>query len=72
VNIEPGTKVVIVGNHPHAGKRGEFVEFRRTIFGDRPVVKLENGDECFVMNPDEWQRDYSTDAPIRRRGRRSR
>ena len=50
-----GRRVRIVGKHPHAGKAGVFVDIRRTVFGERPVVRLDGGDVCFVMDPKEWQ-----------------
>ncbi len=54
--MKKGTKVKIVGDHPHSGEIAEFVDFRETILGFRPVVKCANGEEYFIMNPKHWQR----------------
>lgn len=53
--IQPGTRVLITGNHSWTGHTGKFVEFQDTPFGKRPLVELDNGQRCFVMNPDEWR-----------------
>ena len=53
--MKAGTRVKIIGGHPHAGKHGVYVEDRRTIFGPRPVVRADDGSEFFVMNPAEWR-----------------
>lgn len=39
--------------HPWAGQLGTVVRFGKTIFGERPVVKLSgSGQEVFAMRPD--------------------
>lgn len=54
--IEIGQRVLITGDHPWAGHAGEFVRKEEIPFiGERPVVKLDGGVECFVMRPDQWQ-----------------
>ncbi len=51
-----GTRVKLVGDHPWAGYRGTVVDFRNTILGRYPVVRLgeaddvPDGQECFVMS----------------------
>jgi len=54
--IAPGTRVLITGSHPWAGHSGEFVRFEETPFGERPIVRLDNGQECFVTRPDQWRK----------------
>lgn len=52
--IQPGTRVLIKGDHPWAGHTGEFLRFEKTPFGECPRIRLDNGHECFVMKPNEW------------------
>ena len=63
-----GRRVKIIGDHPHAGKYGVYLEDRRTILGVRPVVRLDDGGECFVMKPTDW-RPTATDVCERCEGR---
>lgn len=65
--IQPGDRVLILEPHPHANKTGVYVELRRTIFGMRPVVRFDDGDECFVMKPDDWMAVPKKPAPAKRR-----
>lgn len=48
-----GKKVKLLGDHPHAGKTGVIIDFGKTFFGIRPIIKLDNNDNgtltCFVM-----------------------
>ncbi len=50
-----GARVWLIGDHPWKGYSGVIVRWERTMFGDRPVVKLDSGHECFVMMPDQMQ-----------------
>lgn len=57
-SIKLGQRVLLLPPHPWAGHAGEFVreEYIETLGIIRPVVKLDSGQECFVMNPLHWQR----------------
>lgn len=57
-SIKLGQRVLITGDHPWAGHTGEFIreEFISVLRVTRPVVKLDNGQECFVMKLVNWQR----------------
>lgn len=48
-----GDRVRIGGHHPWAGHDGQVVRFEPTPWGRKPVVKLDAGRECFVMQPDQ-------------------
>lgn len=52
-----GTKGTIWGNHPLKGETGEIVRVEETLFGVRPVVRVDNmdGHEVFVMHGSEWR-----------------
>ena len=60
INIHPhvldslvGNRVRIVGDHPHSGCSGKIVRIGETVFGKRPVVKLDQPHqgvtECYIM-----------------------
>jgi hypothetical protein len=53
-----GAKVILRGAHPHAGKVGTIVRWELVqLFrseGKKPVVKCEDGAECFAMDPAEY------------------
>jgi hypothetical protein len=55
-----GTRVIIGGDHPWAGHTGEIVRWETVhLFraeGPKPVVKLDSGQECFVMSPTQYGR----------------
>lgn len=55
--MKTGQRVVLIGNHPWAGHAGEYVrdELIETLGSTWPVVRLDSGQECFVMNSDQWQ-----------------
>jgi hypothetical protein len=57
-NIRIGQRVVLTNSHPWAGHAGEVIrtEFIETLQYSRPVVRLDNGQECFVMRPDQWRK----------------
>lgn len=51
-----GKHFLIIGDHPHAGKVAECIAFERVAFGEiRPRMRSDDGDEFFVMKPDNWQ-----------------
>ena len=52
--LEPGTRVVMTGDHPWAGHSGAFVEWQNTMFGERPVILLDNGERVFAMQPGDF------------------
>jgi len=51
-----GLRVRFRNRHPWAGHEGEIVRVEMTPFGERFVVRLDNGDEvpqgheCFIMD----------------------
>lgn len=53
-----GAKVILRGTHPHAGKTGTIVRWELVALfrseGKKPVVKCEDGAECFAMDPAEY------------------
>lgn len=51
-----GDRVLITGNHPHAGKIGTYDRSEQTMFGVFPVVVFDDGTSCFVMGGVEWKR----------------
>lgn len=51
-----GDRVLLMGNHPHAGKVGTYDRDETTLLGTYPVVKLDTGESCFVMRGVEWRR----------------
>lgn len=55
--IKLGQRVLLTGDHPWAAHTGVFVreEEIKMLGLIRPVVKLDNGQEFFVMRPDQWQ-----------------
>lgn len=55
--IKIGDRVLLIGSHPWAGHAGEFVRQEEVAgFGLRPVIRLDSGQECFVMRPEQWRR----------------
>lgn len=56
--IKIGDKVLLLEPHPWAGHAGEFIrmELIQTLQITRPVVRLDNGQECFVTRLDQWQK----------------
>jgi hypothetical protein len=52
-----GRRVLIRGDHPHAGKVGavERVEMARALSKWGFVVQLDDGDGCFVFRGEHWQ-----------------
>lgn len=51
--LRPGMRVLIQGDHPHSGKSGIYIGLDDTIFGERPRVRLDDGTETFLMNPEK-------------------
>lgn len=49
-----GRKVLLMGDHPHAGETGVIVGIGTTAVGTGTVVKLDNcphgTDECYIFN----------------------
>lgn len=55
--IKLGERVLIIGDHPWTGHTGEFVRQEHIEgFGIRPVVRLDSGQEVFVMRPEQWRK----------------
>lgn len=50
-----GVKCRLIGDHPWAGEHGTVERWENTIFGWRPVVRMENGEACFVMKPEHFR-----------------
>lgn len=52
-----GERVVLCGSHPHAGSRAFVVAYREVPglphLGERPVVCLPSGRECYVARDEE-------------------
>lgn len=55
--MKTGQRVILLEPHPWANHAGEYVrdELIHTLGITRPIVRLDNGQECFVMNSDQWQ-----------------
>lgn len=49
-----GTKVMLTGDHPHAGKVGTFIGVFNTVLGLRPLVSLADGTDCFISKNSQW------------------
>lgn len=53
--IPVGTRVLMMSGHPHAGKSGEIIRWEVVhLFaseGPKPVIRLDDGQECFAMDP---------------------
>lgn len=56
-----GRRCRLVWNHPWHGHTGEIVRIEKTPWGERPVVRLDDGlkvppgQECFVMKPEDFR-----------------
>lgn len=48
-----GDRVRLGGSHRKAGYDALYLEDRQSSFGLRPWVLLDDGTECFVMEPQE-------------------
>jgi hypothetical protein len=54
-----GVRVRLTGKHPWTGHTGTIVRWGKTLFGTRPVVKLDPADdvpagqECFIIGKGE-------------------
>lgn len=55
-SLHIGDRVYIQGDHPHSGKEGVYSEDYETMFGIRPVVRLDDGESCFIFNPTHWRK----------------
>jgi hypothetical protein len=49
-----GCKVLLTGDHPHAGEVGTFEGVFTTVLGLRPMVSLADGSKCFITKNDQW------------------
>lgn len=56
VSPQIGMRVRIVADHPWRGHAGKLVRWQTPYggFGPVPVVLLDSGEECFVMNEEQW------------------
>lgn len=50
-----GSKVMLTGDHPHAGEVGTFIGVFNTILGLRPMVSLADGTNCFISKNEQWK-----------------
>ena len=50
-----GKRIKINIPHPWSGNYGEIIRWEEMPFGNCPVVRLENGYECFVIDRDEME-----------------
>lgn len=50
-----GARVLLCGDHPWTGEVGEFIEYRETPYGYKPLIRLDNGYEVFVMVSNQWR-----------------
>ena len=54
-----GARVKLIGDHPHAGKSGEIIRWELVqLFrseGRKPVIRCDDGMECFAMDPKDYQ-----------------
>ncbi len=48
--IRIGSKVKIVGDHPHSGEYGTAESVEKTLAGPGIKIRLENGEGCFVFD----------------------
>ena len=64
-----GKRFRIIGDHPHSGCHGEIVRIGDTIFGKRPVIKLDQPHlgipECYIMN----SKHVAKEIPTKKRGK---
>lgn len=55
-----GTRVLLRGRHPHAGKTGEICRYETlNTFpeeGPQPVIALDDGLSCFVLDINHMQK----------------
>lgn len=53
-----GTRVLMMSGHPWAGRSGEIVRWEVIgLFaheGPKPVIRLDDGHECFAMRPQDF------------------
>lgn len=54
-----GARVILGNNHPHAGKTGKIIRWELVhLFrseGRKPVIRCDDGSECFAMDPKDYQ-----------------
>ena len=50
---EDGRQVIFKGKHPHAGETGTILGADKTIAGTGYLVELDNGERCFLFNPEK-------------------
>lgn len=48
--LEIGSRVHIVGDHPHAGRTGTAEAVESTLAGVGLLVRFDDGDGCFVFD----------------------
>ncbi len=61
---ETGFRVRLTGSHPWVGHTGTVVRWTQTIFGERPIVRLDDADdiphgltlECRVLVSENMRR----------------
>lgn len=50
-----GQRMMIVGKHPHTGQIGKVEEIQDTLGGVGYVIRLDNGESCFVFKAENIQ-----------------
>lgn len=57
--VSPGTIVRLVGNHPHAGRIGEYTGVDVLASGKGGAKVDFGGDGCYVLNASQWEVFFS-------------
>jgi hypothetical protein len=50
-----GDKVFLTKKHPWGEAIGVYVRNDHTLFGMKPIVKIDNGQEVYVMREEQWR-----------------
>lgn len=50
-----GSRLLVLGDHPHAGKAVDFIDVRMTPWGMKMVARDDCGQEFFLMSPSEYK-----------------
>ena len=50
VVIQPGSQIVITGEHPWRGETGQYLRDETTPFGIKALVSLDNGTDCYAKH----------------------
>lgn len=52
--LPTGNRVLMRGDHPWSGFSGTVDRWEKSPFGVAPVIKLDNGMECFATKPEDF------------------